>query len=129
MKALVGIKRVLDYAIKARVRADKLGIEKQNVKMSINPFCEIAVEEAIRMREKGWIKHVTTISIGDKTAAETLRHSLALGADDSIHVLTNDPIDTHIQPLAVAKILKYFAQDYNMILLGKQVFYNKTGYR
>ena len=123
MKALVGIKRVLDYAVKARVRADKLGIEKTNVKMSINPFCEIAVEEAIRMKEKGWVGQITTISIGDKTASETLRHSLALGADDAIHILTNDPIDTHLQPLAVAKILKYIVQtnNYNLVLLGKQV--------
>jgi electron transfer flavoprotein beta subunit len=129
MKALVGIKRVLDYAIKARVRADKLGIEKQNVKMSINPFCEIAVEEAIRMREKGILSQVTTITIGEKAAAETLRHTLALGADDSIHVLSTDPIDTHIQPLAVAKVLKHFAKDYNMILLGKQVDDNNLGNR
>ncbi len=129
MKALVGIKKVLDYQLKARVRADKLGIEKSNVKFSINPFCEIAVEEAIRMKEKGWIKHITTLSIGDKKIVDTLRHSLAMGADDSIHVVTEDPIDTHIQPLAVAKILKHFANDYNMILLGKQVYYNNIGYR
>jgi electron transfer flavoprotein beta subunit len=126
MKALVGIKRVLDFAIKARVKADKTGIEKANVKMSINPFCEIAVEEAIRMKEKGWVSNITTLSIGDKGAAETLRHSLALGADDSIHVITNDPIDTVIQPLAVAKILKHFIleNNYNIILLGKQVISN-----
>jgi electron transfer flavoprotein beta subunit len=123
MKALVGIKRVLDFAVKARVKADKTGIEKANVKMSINPFCEIAVEEAIRMKEKGWVSNITTLSIGDKGAAETLRHSLALGADDSIHVLTNEPTDTVIQPLAVAKILKQFINEggYNIILLGKQV--------
>jgi electron transfer flavoprotein beta subunit len=123
MKALVGIKRVLDFAVKARVKADKTGIDKSNVKMSINPFCEIAVEEAIRMKEKGWISNITTLSIGDKGASETLRHSLALGADDSIHVFTNEATDTNIQPLAVAKVLKHFIlqNGYNIILLGKQV--------
>ena len=125
MKALVGIKRVIDYAVKARVKADKSGIDKTNVKMSINPFCEIAVEEAIRMKEKGWVSNITTLSIGDKGASETLRHTLALGADDSIHVSTGEPIDTAIQPLAVAKVLKHFIQkeNYNIILLGKQVIY------
>jgi electron transfer flavoprotein beta subunit len=125
MKALVGIKRVLDYAVKARVKADKSGIDKTNVKMSINPFCEIAVEEAIRMKEKGWVSNITTLSIGDKSAAETIRHTLALGADDGIHVLTNEPIDTAIQPLAVAKVLREFIQKegINIVLLGKQVKY------
>jgi electron transfer flavoprotein beta subunit len=122
MRALVGVKRVIDFNIKARVRADKTGVEKANVKMAINPFCEIAVEEAIRMKEKGWISHISSLSIGDKTAVETLRHSLALGADDAFHVLTNSPIDTEIQPLAVAKIFKKFILEhkYDIILLGKQ---------
>ena len=122
MRALVGVKRVIDYSVKTRVKADKSGIEKANVKMSINPFCEIAVEEAIRMKEKGWIKHITTLSIGDKTSAETLRHSLALGADDAFHILTNLPTDMQIQPLIVAKIFKKIMQEhkYDIILLGKQ---------
>lgn len=122
MKALVGVKRVLDYAIKARVKADKTGIEKANVKMSINPFCEIAIEEAIKMKEKGWVSQITSLSIGDKASAETIRHSLALGADDGLHILTNMPTDTVIQPLAVAKIFKKIIEEekYNLVILGKQ---------
>ena len=91
--------------------------------MSMNPFCEIAVEEAVRMKEKGWVSHVTSISIGDKTAAETIRSALTLGADEGIHILTNMPIDTQIQPLAVAKILKKIIEENNidLVLLGKQV--------
>jgi electron transfer flavoprotein beta subunit len=93
--------------------------------MSINPFCEIAVEEAVRLKEKNIISHISAFSIGDKTSAETLRHALALGADEAIHVLTNDPTDTKIQPLLVAKIMKLFIEKYkyDMILLGKQVTY------
>ena len=91
--------------------------------MSINPFCEIAIEEAIRLKEKKILSHISSFSIGDKTAAETLRHSLALGADDAFHVLTSDPIDTVIQPLLVAKIIKLYVQKhkFDMVLLGKQV--------
>jgi electron transfer flavoprotein beta subunit len=122
MRALVGVKRVIDYSVKARVKADKSGIEKTNVKMSINPFCEIAVEEAIRMKEKGWISHISTLSIGDKTSSETLRHSLALGADDAFHILANLSTDTTLQPLAVAKIFQKIILEhkYDIILLGKQ---------
>ena len=122
MRALVGVKRVIDYSVKARVKADKSGIEKTNVKMSINPFCEIAVEEAIRMKEKGLISHISTLSIGDKTSSETLRHSLALGADDAFHILTNLSTDTTLQPLAVAKIFQKIILEhkYDIILLGKQ---------
>jgi electron transfer flavoprotein beta subunit len=122
MRALVGVKRVIDSYVKARVKADKSGIEKTNVKMSINPFCEIAVEEAIRMKEKGLISHISTLSIGDKTSSETLRHSLALGADDAFHILTNLSTDTTLQPLAVAKIFQKIILEhkYDIILLGKQ---------
>jgi electron transfer flavoprotein beta subunit len=122
MRALIGVKRVIDYSVKVRVKSDKSGIEKANVKMSINPFCEIAVEEAIRMKEKGWISHISTISIGDKLCSETLRQSLALGADDAYHILTNLPTDTSIQPLAVARIFKKIILDYkyDIVLLGKQ---------
>jgi len=131
MRALVGVKRVLDYSIKARVKADKSGIEKTNVKMSINPFCEIAVEEAIRMKEKKWISHISALSIGDKTSAETIRHALALGADDGYHILTNKPTDTVLQPLAVAKIIKGIIEEhkYDIVLLGKQAIdddFNQT---
>lgn len=92
--------------------------------MSINPFCEIAVEEAIRMKEKGWISHITSLSIGDKSSAETIRSSLVLGADEGLHVLTQLPIDTDLQPLAVAKIFKKIIEDYkfDIVLLGKQVY-------
>jgi electron transfer flavoprotein beta subunit len=122
MRALVGVKRVIDFSIKARVKADKSGVEKTNVKMSINPFCEIAVEEAIRMKEKGWISHISALSIGDKTSSETLKHSLALGADDAFHILTNLPTDTALQPLIVAKIFKKIIEEhkFDIILLGKQ---------
>jgi electron transfer flavoprotein beta subunit len=122
MRALIGVKRVIDYSVKARVKADKTGIEKANVKMSMNPFCEIAVEEAIRMKEKGWISHISTVSIGDKFSSETLRQSLALGADDAYHVMTGLPTDTSIQPLAVAKILKKIIEEYkyDIVILGKQ---------
>jgi electron transfer flavoprotein beta subunit len=94
----------------------------------MNPFCEVAVEEAIRMREKGWVSHVTALSIGDKNAAETIRSSLTLGANDGIHILTDMPIDTEIQPLAVAKILKKIIEEekYDLILLGKQVNKNRN---
>lgn len=93
--------------------------------MSINPFCEIAVEEAVRLKEKKILSHISAFSIGDKTAAETLRHALAIGADDAFHVLTNQPIDTNIQPLLVAKIMKLYIEKhkFDMILLGKQVNY------
>lgn len=91
--------------------------------MSINPFCEIAVEEAIRLKEKGILKHVSSVSIGDKGSVDTLRHSLALGADDAFHVSTNLAIDTNLQPLAVAKILKQIIEEhkYDVVFLGKQV--------
>jgi electron transfer flavoprotein beta subunit len=122
MRALVGVKRVIDYSVKVRVKADKTGVEKANVKMSINPFCEIAIEEAIRMKEKNWISHISTLSIGDKTSAETLRHSLALGADDAYHIMTSLTTDTMLQSLAVAKVFKRIVEEYkyDIVLLGKQ---------
>lgn len=101
--------------------------------MSMNPFCEIAVEEAIRLKEKKVLSHISAFTIGDKTSAETLRHALALGADDAFHVLTQDAIDTNIQPLIVAKIMKLYIErhKYDLILLGKQVDYLilTSGYR
>ena len=91
--------------------------------MSINPFCEIAVEEAVRLKEKQIFSHISAFSIGDKTSAETLRHALALGCDDAFHVLTQESIDTNIQPLLVAKIMKLYIEKhkFDMVLLGKQV--------
>ena len=122
MRALVGIKRVIDYSVKIRVKSDKSGVEKNSVKHSMNPFCEIAVEEAVRLKEKGIISHITTITIGDKQCTDILRSSLALGADDSIHIITNDPIDTSLSSLTVTNILKHFInkENYQIVLLGKQ---------
>lgn len=87
MKVLVGVKRVVDYSIKVRVKPE--GVDLQNVKMSINPFCEIAIEEAIRMKEKKLATEVVAVTIGPKQGTETLRHALALGADRAIHVLVD----------------------------------------
>ena len=122
MKVLVGVKRVLDYSIKVRPNAARSAVELKGLKMSMNPFCEIAVEEAIRMKDAKKAKEVVALSIGDKTAAETIRTALAMGADRGIHVLTNKRIDTELQPLAVAKIIKHVYQKdpYDLVLLGKQ---------
>jgi len=121
-KVLVGIKRVVDYSIKVRVQADKLGVDVKTVKHSMNPFCEIAVEEAVRLKEKGVVKEIIAVSIGPKTAQETLRSALASGADRAIHVLTEARVDQDVQPLAVAKLLQAVVKKENpsMVLLGKQ---------
>jgi electron transfer flavoprotein beta subunit len=103
MKILVPVKRVIDYNVKARVRADGSGVDLANVKMSMNPFDEIAVEEAIRLKEKGAAAEVVVVSIGVKQAAETLRTALAMGADRAILVVASDDVNTDIEPLAVAK--------------------------
>ncbi len=118
MKILVAIKRVVDYNVKVRVKPDGSGVDIANVKMSINPFDEIAVEEAIRLKEKGAATEVITVSIGPKNCQETLRHTLALGADRSIHVdCTDSP-----EPLAVAKILAKVVEQEGpaLVILGKQ---------
>ena len=93
--------------------------------MSINPFCEIAIEEAVRLKEKKLIAHISALTIGDKSCSQTLSHALALGADDAYHILTQSPIDTDIQPLLVAKLLKLYIERYkfDLVLLGKQVKY------
>ena len=93
MKALVGVKRVLDYAIKVRVNSQKSGVELKGLKMSMNPFDEIAVEEAIRLKEKKIVSEVVALSIGDKSAADTIRAALAMGADTGIHIKTDMRID------------------------------------
>jgi len=93
MKALVGVKRCLDYAIKVRVNAKQTGVELKNLKHSMNPFDEIAVEEAIRMREAGKISQVIAMSIGDAKALDVIRNALAMGADEGIHVLTDMSVD------------------------------------
>ena len=105
MKVLVPVKRVIDYNVKVRVKADGSGVDLANVKMSMNPFDEIAVEEAIRLREAGKVEEVIAVSIGVKQSQETLRTALAMGADRAILVVATDDVHTDIEPLAVAKIL------------------------
>ena len=119
MKVLVPVKRVVDANVKVRVKADGSGIELANVKMAMNPFCEIAVEEAIRLKEKGIAEEIVAISVGSAQAGETIRTALAMGADRGILVKTDAPV---IEPLAVAKILKGIveAEQPGLVILGKQ---------
>ena len=128
MKILVGVKRVLDYNVKARVKADKSGIELANVKMAMNPFDEIAVEEALRIKEAGNADEVIAVSIGPAKSEETIRTALAMGADRGILIQT----DELLEPLAVAKLLKHVVEKEQpgLILLGKQAIdddCNQTG--
>ena len=118
MKVLVPVKRVIDYNVKARVKADQSGVDLANVKMSMNPFCEIAVEEAVRLREKGAVREIVAISIGPIQAQETLRTALAMGADRAILVQS----DQDLEPLAVAKLLKAVVAEEGpeLVLMGKQ---------
>ena len=118
MKILVPVKRVIDYNVKPRVKADGTGVDLANVKMSMNPFDEIAVEEAIRLKEKGAATEIVAVSVGPAKAAETLRTALAMGADRAILVETDD----EVEPLAVAKILKAIADEEapGLVILGKQ---------
>ena len=118
MKVLVAVKRVVDYNVKVRVKADKTGVELANVKMSMNPFDEIAVEEAVRLKEGGKATEIVVVSIGPAGAQETIRTALAMGADRGIHVQS----DAEVQPLAVAKVLKALIakESPNLIILGKQ---------
>ena len=122
MRVLVGVKRVIDYAVKVRIKPDKLGVEKANVKMSMNPFCEIAVEEAIRLKEKKIADEVVAVSIGPKQCQETIRTALAMGADRGIHILTENEIDTDLQPLAIAKTLQKVVEEEKpeLVIVGKQ---------
>jgi len=128
MKILVPVKRVVDYNVKVRVKPDQTGVDLANVKMSMNPFCEIAVEEAIRLKEKGVATEIITVSVGPAQAQETIRTALAMGADRGILVQT----DETVEPLAVAKILKAIVAEENpdIVLLGKQAIdddANQTG--
>ena len=118
MKILVPVKRVIDYNVKVRVKADESGVELANVKMSMNPFDEIAVEEAIRLKEAGKAEEIVAVSIGPAQAQETLRTALAMGADRAILVKT----DEVVEPLAVAKILKGVVAEENpdLVIMGKQ---------
>jgi len=128
VKILVGVKRVIDYNVKIRVKADKSGVETSNVKMSMNPFDEIAVEEAVRLKEKGIATEIVAVSLGPVAAQETIRTALAIGADRGIHVVT----DIELQPLAVAKLLKALVdrEKPDLVILGKQAIdddSNQTG--
>ena len=128
MKVLVAIKRVIDYNVKIRVKSDETGVETTNVKMSMNPFDEIAIEEGVRLREGGDSEELIAVSIGPKQTQETIRTALAMGADRGIHVETNDDVE----PLAVAKLLKAIIEKENpdLVILGKQAIdddSNQTG--
>jgi electron transfer flavoprotein beta subunit len=120
MKALVAVKRVVDYAVKVRVTVSS-GVDL-NVKMSMNPFCEIAVEEAIRLKEKGLLSEIVAVSIGPSQCQDTLRQALAMGADRGIHIKTDKRTDTEVEPLIVAKILQKVVEKENplLVLMGKQ---------
>jgi electron transfer flavoprotein beta subunit len=128
MKVLVPVKRVIDYNVKVRVKADQSGVELANVKMSMNPFDEIAVEEAVRLKEKGKATEVVAVSIGPAQASETIRTALAMGADRGILV----KVDGEVEPLAVAKILKAVCDEEkpDFVITGKQAIdddSNQTG--
>jgi electron transfer flavoprotein beta subunit len=126
MKVLVPVKRVIDYNVKVRVKADGSGVDLANVKMSMNPFDEIAVEEAIRLKEKGIASEIVAVSIGVKQAAETLRTALAMGADRAILIVAADDVHQDIEPLAVAKLLAAVAKEEQpgLVLAGKQAIDN-----
>ena len=128
MKVLVPVKRVIDYNVKPRVKMDGTGVDLANVKMSMNPFDEIAVEEAIRLKEKGVVTEIIAISIGEQKAQETLRTALAMGADRAILVVS----ETEVEPLGVAKLLKAIVDEEQpgLVILGKQAIdddSNQTG--
>ena len=128
MKLLVGVKRVVDYAVKIRVKSDGSGVELQNVKMSMNPFDEIAVEEAVKLKEAGTADEVVIVSIGPQKAQDTIRTALAYGADRGVHVAT----DETVEPLAVAKLFKAIVEEEkpDAVILGKQAIdddCNQTG--
>ncbi|MFS4437905.1 electron transfer flavoprotein subunit beta/FixA family protein [Paracoccaceae bacterium GXU_MW_L88] len=126
MKVLVPVKRVIDYNVKVRVKGDQSGVDLANVKMSMNPFDEIAVEEAIRLKEAGKAEEVVAVSIGVKQAQETLRTALAMGADRAILINAADDVHQDIEPLAVAKLLKAVVDEEQpgLVILGKQAIDN-----
>ncbi len=129
MKALVCVKRVIDYNVKIRVKTDKTGVETENVKMSMNPFDEIAVEEAVRLKEKGHITEVVVLSIGTDKSQETIRSGLAMGGDRGILIQSTDD---QLEPLNVGKLIKEISQREkpDLIILGKQAIdddCNQTG--
>ncbi|TRD15404.1 electron transfer flavoprotein subunit beta/FixA family protein [Palleronia caenipelagi] len=126
MKVLVPVKRVIDYNVKVRVKGDGTGVDLANVKMSMNPFDEIAVEEAIRLKEKGAVEEIVVVSIGVKQSQETLRTALAMGADRAILITAADDVHNDIEPLAVAKLLKAVIDEEQpgLVLCGKQAIDN-----
>ena len=126
MKVLVPVKRVIDYNVKVRVKADGTGVDLANVKMSMNPFDEIAVEAAIRLKEAGQAEEIVVVSIGVEKAQETLRTALAMGADRAILVKATEDVHTDIEPLAVAKILKGVVDEEQpgLVICGKQAIDN-----
>jgi electron transfer flavoprotein beta subunit len=128
MKILVAVKRVIDYNVRVRVKSDQTGVETANVKMAINPFCEIAVEEAVRLQEAGKAKEIVAVSIGPSQCQEVLRTALAMGADRALHYET----DVELQPLAIARLLQHAVQKEqpDLVILGKQAIdgdNNQTG--
>ncbi|NKI17343.1 electron transfer flavoprotein subunit beta/FixA family protein [Spongiibacter sp. KMU-166] len=128
MKVLVAVKRVVDYNVKVRPKSDGTGVDLNNVKMAINPFCEIAVEEAVRLKEKGIATEIVAVSVGPKVAQEQIRTALALGVDRGILVET----DEEVQPLGIAKVLKAIVdkEQPQLVILGKQAIdgdNNQTG--
>jgi len=126
MKVLVPVKRVIDYNVKPRVKGDGSGVELANVKMSMNPFDEIAVEEAIRLKEKGVVSEIVAVSVGVRQAQETLRTALAMGADRAILIVASDDASRDIEPLAVAKLLRAVveAEAPGLVIAGKQAIDN-----
>ncbi len=126
MKVLVPVKRVIDYNVKVRVKADGSGVDLANVKMSMNPFDEISVEQAIRLKEAGQVDEIVAVSIGVKQAQETLRTALAMGADRAILVVASEDVHQDIEPLTVAKILKAIVDEEQpgLVLCGKQAIDN-----
>lgn len=129
MKIIVAVKRVLDYNIKVRIKTDQTDVDLSNVKMSMNPFDEIAVEEALRLKEKGLATEVVVVSVGNAQSVETIRTALAMGADRGIHIRTEQ---NSLEPLVVAKILKHITlqEEADIVICGKQAIdddYNQTG--
>ncbi|CAA6655501.1 unnamed protein product [Spirodela intermedia] len=130
MKIMVAVKRVVDYAVKIRVKADKTGVETSNVKMSMNPFCEIALEEALRIRESGAASEVVAVSVGPSQCVDTLRTALAMGADRAVHVSVDAGVPLY--PLSVAKVIRALVEGEKpgLLILGKQAIdddCNQTG--
>jgi len=131
LRVLVGVKRVVDYAVKVRLNAAKSGVELAGVKMSLNPFDEIATEEAVKLKDAGVASEVIACTIGPKQAVDQLRTALAMGADKGVHIETPEGvrIDQELQPLAVSRLLSFVAKKYNVdvVLLGKQAIDDDAG--